>query len=528
MDWVNSIEPKAGIPARDWVSLGLATASALTVLYAITSLFLPFGWDHGIIASVSSSYVDGGLPYVNSWDMKGPVAYLPFSFAELLFGRTMWGARLMDLAFWAVAGFVMYKGVREVTNTAIGLWAALTTYMWLASSGWFFTAAPESWVTASCIVALIPLLRPATSSALRTCLLSGFLIACAGLVKPFYFLFGLVPLLNLALSSELALRQRMGLAAALALGAFIPVATIGGYFALRGGLQQLIEVHLLYPMSTYVDAEQGWRAVVAGVAAFLFKTPIIGTLPLALVAIWNWKARPRTVAALLTWLLLAFVCVAIQKKYFVYHWFPAYPPLFMLGALGLFDALNCRKIGKHGPLVVFALAAVILAASIARPVRDIVKLGYYAGYKKSWDAYYGTYGFRLYNSRDEIDAARYIKAHTGPGDGVYIWGSDATVSYLADRPDPVRFTFAMPLSMPGQYREAYRQQAMRQLTANPPTYFIVGIDWQGLASGLQSLDDFPAMSAFLARNYHLEKRIGVISLYRLQNQPDAAPPAGGD
>ena len=177
---------------------GLASVGACTALYVLTSLALPFGWDHDIIASVGSSYVHGGLPYVDSWDMKGPTAYLPFALAQMLFGSTMWGIRIVDALIWAIAGFALYKGVSKLTTWRIGVGTALATYLWIASSGWFFTAAPESWVTASCILAIIPMLSPSTSLTLGTVALSGFLIACAGLVKPFYFAFGLAPLISVA------------------------------------------------------------------------------------------------------------------------------------------------------------------------------------------------------------------------------------------------------------------------------------------------------------------------------------------
>src|SRR5438876_410689 len=55
-----------------WALMG---SGLITAIHAVTSLTLPFGWDHGIMASVGSSYVHGKLPYVDSWDMKGPVSY---------------------------------------------------------------------------------------------------------------------------------------------------------------------------------------------------------------------------------------------------------------------------------------------------------------------------------------------------------------------------------------------------------------------------------------------------------------------
>jgi hypothetical protein len=77
----------------------------------------------------------------------------------------------------------------------------------------------------------------------------------------------------------------------------------------------------------------------------------------------------------------------------------------------------------------------------------------------------------------------------------------------------------MPLTMPGAYRDAYRAEAMRELTAHPPTYFVAGIAWDGLSKGETSMADFPAMADFFSRHYSLEKSIGALDLYKLRDEP---------
>lgn len=509
------------LPLDTLLVLGLAVIAFSTLAYALTSVFLPMGWDHGIIASVGSSYVDGGVPYVDSWDMKGPVAYVPFSLAELLFGKTMWGVRLMDLAYWAVAGGVMFMSLRQLIGWQFAAWAALATYLWLASAGWLFTAAPESWVTASAVIAILPLLAPGTKLTPVKFALCGFLIACGGLVKPSYFTIGTAPLVFLALSGELSWPRRFALAAALAAGALIPPALVGGWFAARGGFEAMIEVHLLYPLSSYVEGDNGMDAVIAGIAAFALKAPIVLTAPFALVGIWGWHADKRLVATLLAWLGVALFCVAIQGKFYVYHWFAAYPPLFILGALGLAHLME--RGDQPGLLALVALAggAIILAATVARPVRDVVRLVQYRVLQDDPQAYYGAYNFRLYNAADQVAAANYIAERTSPEEPVYVWGSDSTVAYLADRPYATRFTFAMPLAEPGDYRDSYRAQAMAQLNANPPTYFVVGMNWTGELPAKDDLPAFPELDAFLKANYTLETTFGTLELYRLKDEPVA-------
>jgi hypothetical protein len=500
---------------------GLASIGACTALYVLTSLAFPFGWDHDIIASVGSSYARGGLPYVDSWDMKGPTAYLPFALAQILFGSTMWGIRIVDASIWAGAGFALYKGVGRLTTARIGVGTALATYLWMSSAGWFFTAAPESWVTASCILAIVPMLSPSRTLTLGTVALSGFLIACAGLVKPFYFAFGLAPLISLVFSSDLSLSHRGRLAFVLAAGAITPPALFCGYFAARGGLSQAIEVHLLYPLSTYVGVVSSWSTTIHGVAAFLKAPAIFITTPFVLLAIWFYRSQIRLLSILLAWLGVALLCVVAQGKYWVYHWFPAYPPLFILGALGAFALMRSQPRSAAVSSILAVCSVLVLAAVVKAPLQEVARLGYYSIVRRDFDEYYSFYSLRLYNAADEIAAARYVAAHTRPDQGVFSWGSDA-LYFLADRPNPSRFTFVMPLTLPGPYRETYRAEAMRELTANPPTYFVSGIAWDGLSKAATELEDFPAMADFLKQHYSLEKSIGVLDIYRRRDEPSSA------
>lgn len=512
-------------PSHAWspnilVRSALAITGACTLVYALTSLALPFGWDHDIIASVGSSYL-GGLPYVDSWDIKGPTAYLPFALAQILFGHTMWGVRLLDIAIWAIAGFHLYKSVAILTTRPIGIGTTLATYLWIASSGWFFTAAPESWVTASCVVAIVPLVSSGSSFTVGRLALAGFLIACAGLVKPFYFAFGLAPLAAVGLATDLGVLRRGKLALILAAGAVVPVILICGYFAARGGLSQAIQVHLLYPLSTYAGAVTGWSTTFHGVAAFVKAPPIIVLAPFVLLGLWFYRTQMRIMGPLLAWLGVAFLCVALQGKYWIYHWFPSYPPLFILGALGVFALLQTRKRPGVIQPVVGLCSALILMAVVWHPMQDAAKLGYYLILKRDPEGYNASHSFRLYNAGDEIAVARYIAAHSGPQQGLFIWGSDA-LYYLADRPNPTRFTFLMPLTMPGPYRAAYRAEAMRDLKAHPPMYFVTGISWDGLSKATTELPDFPTMSNFLSQRYYLEKSIGILSIYRRRSEPSSA------
>jgi hypothetical protein len=167
----------------------------------------------------------------------------------------------------------------------------------------------------------------------------------------------------------------------------------------------------------------------------------------------------------------------------------------------------------------------MLIAVIVQPLRDFARFSRHFILKHDPEGYYASYSFRLYNAGDEIAAAHYIAAHTSAQQEVFDWGSDA-LYYLANRPNSSRFTFIMPLTLPGPYRAAYHAEVMRELMARPPAYIVSGISWDGLSKAEQDLKGFPAMAQFLNEGYSLEKSFGVVDIYIRRGLPHVAIDVG--
>jgi len=503
----------------------LIAIAAFTAFYAITSLALPFGWDHGTIAAVGGSFVHGKLPYVDSWDVKGPAAYVPYALMQALFGPTMWGARLLDIFVAGLASYVFYQCMTRLTQKAAGVWAAFALYFWVASAGWFFTATPDSWTVALGVFAIAPLLRADKAPDARLLAASGFIIGCAGLIKPFFLLMGLAPLLSIVAAPALTYSRRAILAAALAAGAAAPILFTIAYYAALGGLPQAIEVLILYNLATYGGLKAG-VPLLDGWAAFLSRPTIAILAPFVVLGVWSFRKNRPVIWPALGWLIATILSVVAQGKYYYYHWMPVYAPLLLLGVLGAFSLGGGSRRGS-APWIVALGAALMFSAQItAIPARDAVKAAYYFVLKRSPQNYYNSFSFvvdgkALFNAGDEVAAANYLAAHTAPDEGVFIWGNHATARYLADRPNPTRFTIEFPLSLPGKYLAPYRAEAMRDLRSRPPVYIVVGTNWWRPDTKEQALAKFAALSDFLHSNYRLETSFGNLDLYRRVTDPAA-------
>jgi hypothetical protein len=340
---------------------------------------------------------------------------------------------------------------------------------------------------------------------------AGVLIGCAGLVKPIYFAYGVVPLVALATAPGFTPSRLIRQTCWLALGAAVPLLITVIYLAALGGLSEAINVHLIYVASTYANS-QALHYFAQGIVEFLAQPAVLILAPFVALGLWSQRNERPRFATLAVWLALSLFLVLAQGKGYAYHWFIVYPPFIVWAAFGL-HALCRSNPGSSYPRIVVVGVAIMLFGSITLiPAREIVRLGKLSLGAESAEAHYEKYKFRDYVAADEIEAARFLEAHTAPDDRVFVWGVDATLNYLSQRPNPTRFVFNMPLSLQSPFRAQYRSETMQTLSAAPPAYIVVGAPWEW--DKQTALADFAEFDAFLKQGYALETKIGNLDLYR--------------
>src|SRR5262245_49611640 len=223
----------------------LASLCVLAVIWAIASVWLPFGWDQGIMASVGDTIVRGGMPYRDAWDMKGPLAFYGYALAQWIFGRNMWAIRMLDLLLLGAATVTLARMVARMTSPKVGVWAAVAFVLWYGSLTWFFVSQPDGWVAMLSLMAVAPFATQPPRLTFRGMAWSGLLIGCCALIKPFYAGLLVAPALFAASSRESVSRKSAAVFVAGA-SAAVPALLVIGWFWHRGALDSLIEVHFSY------------------------------------------------------------------------------------------------------------------------------------------------------------------------------------------------------------------------------------------------------------------------------------------
>ncbi|MGH7823440.1 MAG: ArnT family glycosyltransferase [Candidatus Binatia bacterium] len=509
-------------------AVALASAATLILVFGIASIWFPFGWDQGIHASVGDVIVRGGMPYRDAWDVKGPLGHYLFALAQFLFGRNTAAIRIVDLILLYSAAAMLRHATIRLTSSFVGTWVTIAYLLWVASLGWFHTAQPDGWVALFLILGAAPLLVQRNTVSVPRLAACGFLVGCCALVKPVYSIFIALPISCIWAARSVVQPRRMAIgAAASALAAAVPPAACAAWFAYRGALVELIEVQFVYNFSVYSRVPTlSLSRLVLEITEFLFRDrPAVALPAIVLGGFTIWRENRSAALLLSTWLAAALICVALQGKFWIYHWLPIYPPLVVLAGVGIQALLQARhSTSARGPQSGFEpgrtlalLTAVLFVGQLSiLPARDVLRSLRMLTGSMTAEEYYQEHVEWKYVAGDEIKAARYLRAHTTEKDEVVVWGNDATINFLSGRTNPTPFVYAMPLTRdpPNELRSAYRRKFLTALRERPPAYVVVGLP-HASSDKEAVLRAFPEFERFLRERYRLEMRFGFLDLYRL-------------
>lgn len=512
-----------------WTSRGIWwIAAAILVLpvflWAPLSLGLPLGRDQGIFVWVAEVMLDGGLPYADAWDVKGPGAHLLYAVALAVFGKSELAVRLFDLVMLALAALGFLRLGRLLGSPLAGLLGFGMAFL-LYGGGYWNAAQPDGWAGIMLLWTAVLLLSPSRADFLG----AGLLLGLAVLIKPHYALFGLLPVLRLWVDARIPGRlARLALATG---GALLPVGLCVLVYAVTGRFGALWETLVVFNLESHLAqpsvAPGSFALQVIGLIAgkYGFVAPLVAIGACGLMA----RALPAAFLLLAGTAIGAAVAL-VQAKFYAYHFMPFDTFAAALVGFGLvcaFDAIlpaaGSRAPGRATRLL--AIVAVLL--SLGAGLRGLARLETMWSHatgrltEARWQDYF-CWPSMAFCYRDAIAAGDFLRRETVPGTPVYVWGFDAFLHFLADRPSPTRFGYNYPLvaAAPEARREA-REELMADLARTPPAFIVVQLnDLTNLTgpSSLMHLEDFPELKALIAKNYEPVFRNSSFRVYGLKGR----------
>jgi 4-amino-4-deoxy-L-arabinose transferase-like glycosyltransferase len=137
-------------------------------------------WDEATYIIMGQSLLDGNLPYIQYWEIKPPLAFLPYAFFIWFFGHSIIGIRLGAALCVLISGYIIYLIGNHLWGKLTGFLAAII-FIFFSSRLYGQPLMPESIACIPVTIALALITMREDGS--QTSFLVGLAISIATLVR---------------------------------------------------------------------------------------------------------------------------------------------------------------------------------------------------------------------------------------------------------------------------------------------------------------------------------------------------------
>jgi len=438
---------------RDWIALAAVLLLGLGLRFPVAGIVLER--DEGGYAYIAQRWLQGEVPYQQSFDQKPPGVYAAYAVIERTLGTSPqaihWGAQLYTLLTLAAVFLLGRRLFGEAAGFAAGAWAALMT----VDHGFLGNAAnTETFMLLPLTAGLGAALLAKERGSWRWAAACG---ACSGLALLFKQVAVTDAVLYLALLGFAGAGRGLLFAAFFA-GAAAVWTPVAAYFAATGAASHFFDCVIGYNLN--------YAAGLPLAAYFVnfwttFSRTIPALWPIYLLALAGGVMLEGTGGPIvLAWLACSMLGACPGGFFRPHYYLQAVPALALLAAGGASEL--CRRWSLPRPTPYILTTAVLLC-------------GIWSG---SW--YYGPGSptakcRKLYGANpfpEAVDTARLIAQLTTPQDRVFVFGSEPEILYYAGRQSATRYIYVYPLFLPSSDAAARQQEMLLEARAAHPKIIV--------------------------------------------------------
>ncbi len=527
----------------------LVLACVLVVGWAASQLLLlGFGRDQSIYALVGRGILEGEMPYRDRWDFKPPGVFLVYALAEAVFGAVMWAPRVLEaLGLLVSARLLVFLSETYFADRRPGYLAAAIASLVHVQLEFWHTGQPESYAGFLTVIALAAVSVKARTSSTRYgyWLLAGLCFGLAFLLKPplgggavvvAVFLIRQARVVPVA-DGHVGVRPLLAWWSpfvVIGAGAILPIVVVALWFWVEGAWSELAWTLFEF---TPGYTKLGWTDNAA--AGFYRAFENAFTKHSALLAVGMLAAgfglpistRDREGLGLVLGVLaMQLAGIAMQAKYFEYHFGASMPLLAFVAGLGWFKIWRAATREHVGGAVAFA--SLVVVVGMARvPIYDVPE-GFWVrawertkavvGLSEQADQHAWDKRFHFcadFNLGADREVAEWIRQRSAPEDALFIWGFEPAIYWLAERPLASRFIYNVPQRVHWEHEKA-RRELLTDLKQSPPPWFVVQHhDYFKFVTGNDldsnaALELDPELLAWVNATYTKVHRIEDFDLYR--------------
>jgi len=538
---VESLPSAISPRSRMWLGVSLLAV----LLQGFHSICYPLARDQATYLYIGQRLWEGKKLYLSLWDTKPPGIFYLYALIVKVFGTAMCSAGVVDLLWLLLISCFIFKFAERYLGTAsaviaVGLHA--TRRVW---SGYWDAAQPENFLMLFVLIAFFLSSYTGKSRWLWD-FSSGILFGAAFWIKytavAFVPLLLILPFLDFS-SLETGARlprftlsagdwmRRVGVWAAAFAASVLAVL---GYLRWSGTWPAMKEIQFeVLPRYNALAIERSvnyWLFVYHRISL----GPGWWTLLVAVTAILVARRTHNLRSTLPVFLAtgMGTVCLALQSRLPSYAFETCYPFFAMLWgymAVKIFQAFRhvSRQCWGRGWRLIAVLVWIVFAQLLYLPLPNAAlqfKLYLYdlGEWRRDPGTFYRNYPWaRAISHYDaQMHVIQYLRQNSSPQDGVFVWGSEPLIYFLAQRNPPTRFVTNLGVisfwTPPG-----WRLELVRDLEAAPPQYIVVeSEDWVPMLS-FNFLDSaaylqqrFPALLTLVTRRYQKVDDYQNFAIYR--------------
>lgn len=527
---------------------------ALLLAIRLPSLVEPAGADQDLYAYVGQTVLRGGLPYLDAWDQKPPAIHYTYALMYaiwphasvvpatdlLVAALTAWGLLVLGRRLipggWAgelAACALLVAGHPALTRLGgIRVRAQCEVFIALAMVTAFVVVARRPLGAASNAPGAIPGAPADPTAAPWRWSLAGALLGLAIAFKYNAAVYGL-PLVALALQDGLAagavadaLRHARRPLLRLAGGAASVVGLMLAWFAVHGGLPDLVAATIRYNLEYSGETYGGPAALVTYLVSFPIRHAridalwFLGGFGSLVLAAQLWR-RP-SVAVWVTWVAAACLSIAINGSRGLPQYFVQAQP-----ALALAFALACSSLGARFGRGACLVLSIVLAVGAWR-VGNFPKVAEY--FWHDWQYISGTLSFdehlARFGARDSDDKysalavkelTEHLVVYTRPDDPVLVFGFSPGALVQASRASSTRFFWSRPVIVGFNASDPSYGSAglLADLERRPPALVALQRrDWDDSADSATFFLGEPRLREWLEGRYHAVGELGNFLLWQ--------------
>jgi hypothetical protein len=523
-------DPDAWLEIASW---------CLVAFSCLQILLFSFGRDQGIYAVVADGILHGRMPYRDLWDFKPPGIYLVYAAAQALLGKSMLAVRVLEVIGLLGVVFAFRRlGESFTGERRVGIVGGAVAAVTHAELEFWHTAQPETFGGYLIVLGLmLTTVEPSRRYRSLPWIATGLLFGAAFVLKP--PLAGGV-LVCAAYFARRAItvtgRWMAGITpvAAVALSSLVPIGLCALWFRAAGAWPDL--------WWTLFDFTPGYTRLSAGAwsaseafyyalqEAFFRFTPLSAFGVVAAISMRPIHSREREgLFVVLGIVSINLAGVAMQAKFFQYHYAATLPLIAFVAGLGYYKLWRRCLAGGVGSVLAF-VAFGLVALSMRSLVHDLGASYWERSLKRTLLLLErGPYVLRDFLDRElyavadynlgaDRDVALEIQTRVSKEGKVLVWGFEPGIYWLADRNPATRFIYNVPQRAHWERAHA-RELMLADLGRQPPAMIVVqhGDRFRWVTGddddSAQALAEFPELRQLIDQQYVLAATVDNFDLY---------------